>query len=90
MGQGGPRRRHQAGVGTQGAVSVMRGLDPRIHHLRKTLTKMMDCRGVGERSDAVLRTAMPGNDARDQLTQDTLFFMSSSFTGFAPSETSLR
>jgi hypothetical protein len=36
----------------------MRGLDPRIHHLRKT----MDHRGIGERSDAVLRTAMPGDD----------------------------
>jgi hypothetical protein len=35
----------------------MRGLDPRIHHLEK-----MDCRVIGERSDAVLRTAMPGND----------------------------
>jgi hypothetical protein len=36
----------------------MRGLDPRIHLLQK----MMDCRGIGERSDAVLQTAMPGND----------------------------
>jgi hypothetical protein len=24
----------------------------------------MDCRGIGERSDAVLRTATPGNDER--------------------------
>jgi hypothetical protein len=29
----------------------MRGLDPRIHHLRKTLSKRMDCR------------VKPGNDA---------------------------
>jgi hypothetical protein len=30
---------------------VMRGLDPRIHHLRKSLSKGMDCR------------VKPGNDA---------------------------
>jgi hypothetical protein len=35
----------------------MCGLDPRIH-----LFKTMDCRVIGERSDAALRTAMPGND----------------------------
>src|SRR5687767_3888919 len=52
----------------------MRGLDPRIHLLEK-----MDCRvhrrakrrrsyrtATGERSDGVLRTAMPGNDAGGQ------------------------
>jgi hypothetical protein len=27
----------------------------------------MDCRVIGERSDAVLRTAMPGNDAEKEL-----------------------
>ena len=37
---------------------VMRGLDPRIHHV----AKLMDRRVIGERSDAVLRTAMPGDD----------------------------
>jgi hypothetical protein len=36
------------------SLVVMRGLDPRIH----LLSKMMDCRVIGERSDAVLRTAM--------------------------------
>jgi hypothetical protein len=38
-------------------VIVTRGLDPRVHLLCK-----MDCRGIGERSDAVLQTATPGND----------------------------
>jgi hypothetical protein len=33
---------------------VMRGLDPRIHHLRKTLSKKMDCR------------VKPGNDENVQ------------------------
>ena len=28
-------------------------------------TILMDCRVIGERSDAVLRTAMPGNDKRE-------------------------
>jgi hypothetical protein len=32
---------------------VMRGLDPRIHHLRKTLSKKMDCR------------VKPGNDENE-------------------------
>jgi hypothetical protein len=41
------------------SLVVMRGLDPRTH----LLSKMMDCRVVGERSDAILRTTMPGNDA---------------------------
>jgi hypothetical protein len=48
----------------------MRRLDPRIHDAhrrRKTyrydlLRLIMDCRVIGERSDAVLRTAMAGND----------------------------
>jgi hypothetical protein len=42
---------------------VMRRLDPRIHHFpRKVSSKMMDCRAQASGSDAVLRTAMPGND----------------------------
>jgi hypothetical protein len=36
----------------------MRGLDPRIHRF----AKKPDRRVIGERSDAVLRTAMPGDD----------------------------
>jgi hypothetical protein len=39
----------------------MRGLDPRIH-LQKSSFKL-DGRVIGEPSDAVLRTAMPGHDA---------------------------
>jgi hypothetical protein len=38
---------------------VIAGLDPAIH----LLAKMMDARLIGERSDAVLRTAMPAHDA---------------------------
>jgi hypothetical protein len=37
----------------------MRGLDPRIHHLRKTLSKRMDCRvkpGNDENLSRVLST----------------------------------
>src|SRR5438067_13832587 len=49
---------------------VMRGLDPRIHEAMQRLRPyrchplriIMDCRVIGERSDAVLRPAMPGND----------------------------
>jgi len=44
--------------------AVMRGLDPRIHLLQK----MMDCRNIGERSDAVLRTAMPGELIANAIT----------------------
>ena len=39
---------------------VMRGLVPRIHVLARR--KDVDGRDIGERSDAVLRTAMPGHD----------------------------
>jgi hypothetical protein len=39
--------------------AVMRGLDARIHNL----WKRMEFRVIGEQSDAVLRTTMPGNDA---------------------------
>jgi hypothetical protein len=49
---------------------VMRGLDPRIHdelrqqqHCVFVLQSLMDCRVIGVRKHAVLRTAMPGNDA---------------------------
>jgi hypothetical protein len=49
---------------------VMRGLDPRIHDeiprassLRQSSRRdLMDCRVIGVRKHAVLRTAMPGND----------------------------
>jgi hypothetical protein len=40
----------------------MPGLDPGIHFSLRLFFEM-DCRVIGERSDAVLRTAMPGNDA---------------------------
>ena len=40
----------------------MRGLDPRIHQPTDHFPKKMDGRGTGERSDAVLRTTMPGHD----------------------------
>jgi hypothetical protein len=42
---------------------VMPGLVPGIHVFTKALTlKDVDGRDIGERSDAVLRTAMPGHD----------------------------
>ena len=34
-----------------------------IFFVRRDLPEEMDCRVTGERSDSVLRTAMPGNDA---------------------------
>ena len=41
----------------------MRGLDPRIHHLRKKrFPKMMDCRVISAFT-RVFRRAMPGNDS---------------------------
>jgi len=43
--------------------SVMRGLVPRIH-VFLARGKDVDGRDIGERSDAVLRTAMPGHDDR--------------------------
>jgi hypothetical protein len=55
----------------------MRGLDPRIHTMARhamdyvrfpPLHRLMDGRVIGERSDAVLRTAMPGHDV-DGLVQ---------------------
>jgi hypothetical protein len=39
----------------------MGGLDPRIH-----LQKMMDCRAQASGSDAVIRTAKPGNDEKNK------------------------
>jgi hypothetical protein len=39
----------------------MRGPVPRIHALLEA-KKDVDGRDIGERSDAVLRTAMPGHD----------------------------
>ena len=41
---------------------VMPGLVPGIHVL--AVKKGVDGRDIGERSDAVLRTAMPGHDGR--------------------------
>src|SRR6202023_2146113 len=32
----------------------------------------MDCRGIGERSDAVLRTAMPGNDDAEERSRNAI------------------
>jgi len=42
--------------------SVMPSLVPGIHALSYRHEKDMDGRDMGERSDAVLRTAMPGHD----------------------------
>ena len=50
--------------------AVMPGLDPGIHHEPPSSTALRGgsaawiCRIIGARSDAVLRTAMPGNDSR--------------------------
>jgi hypothetical protein len=49
----------------------MRGFDPHIHHLEK-----MDCRVIGERSDAVLRTAVSGNDAATCCVESKKFLKS--------------
>jgi hypothetical protein len=40
----------------------MPGLVPGIHALGARQIKDVDGRDIGERSDAVLRTAMPGHD----------------------------
>jgi hypothetical protein len=40
---------------------VMAGLVPAIHDLSRG-TKNVDARDIGERSDTVLQTAMPGHD----------------------------
>jgi hypothetical protein len=40
----------------------MAGLVPAIHVLALALPQDVDARDIGERSDAVLRTAMPGHD----------------------------
>jgi phosphoribosylanthranilate isomerase len=46
--------------------SVMPGLVPGIHVCGTTSKQDVDGRDVGEQSDAVLRTAMPGRDERQQ------------------------
>jgi len=43
-------------------AGVMPGLVPGIHVLNWSVSKDVDGRDIGERSDAVLRTAMPGHD----------------------------
>src|SRR5690242_1329079 len=45
----------------------MRGLVPRIHALRQ---EDVDSRDIGARSDAVLRTAMPGHDGETMSDAD--------------------
>src|SRR3954468_15932270 len=44
----------------------MPGLVPGIHVLVPRVKKVVDGRDIGERSDAVLRTAMPGHDDVDR------------------------
>src|SRR5205814_4090735 len=61
------RARTAAHGGDGGALvgHVMRGLDPRIHHLRKKrFPKMMDCRVISAFT-RVFRRAMPGNDEQN-------------------------
>jgi len=43
----------------------MAGLDPAIHDLNLLGSEDVDARDIGERSDAVLRTAMRGHDDGD-------------------------
>jgi hypothetical protein len=51
------------GMGVQGILCfVIAGLDPAIQLAFEDLTRKMDARVIGERSDAVLRTAMPAHD----------------------------
>jgi hypothetical protein len=40
----------------------MAGLVPAIHVYKSSPQEDVDARDIGERSDAVLRTAMPGHD----------------------------
>jgi hypothetical protein len=47
-------------------MGVMRGLDPRIH-VFLSAQQDADGRVIGERSDAVLRTAMPGHDDGESI-----------------------
>src|SRR5215470_5706904 len=42
----------------------MAGLVPAIHAFLLSVGQDVDARDIGERSDAVLRTAMPGHDGR--------------------------
>jgi phosphoribosylanthranilate isomerase len=46
--------------------SVMPGLVPGVHVCRSSNKQDVDGRDIGEQSDAVLRTAMPGHDERQQ------------------------
>jgi hypothetical protein len=45
----------------------MAGLVPAIHVLQRCGEKDVDARHIGERSDAVLRTAKAGHDAIDMI-----------------------
>jgi hypothetical protein len=47
---------------------VMAGLVPAIHVLFAARPEDVDARVIGERSDAVLRTAMPGHDESQPVT----------------------
>jgi hypothetical protein len=50
-------QRQEKGGGVTSPLDVMRGLDPRIHFLRKSLSKGMDCR------------VKPGNDDMNRECQ---------------------
>src|ERR1700683_1369243 len=66
-GQGRSQRLAYIAIKGDGFISfVIAGLDPAIHAAWTlgTLHLSMDARVIGERSDAVLRTAMPAHDER--------------------------
>src|SRR5258705_7096442 len=50
----------------------MAGLVPAIHAFVLAAHKGVDGRDIGERSDAVLRTAMPGHDRSDRQKESSM------------------
>jgi len=54
-------------------LTVMPGLVPGIHVLASTNEQRdVDGRDIGERSDAVLRTALPGHDEGEEVMANIL------------------
>jgi hypothetical protein len=55
-------------------VFVMPGLVPGIHVFAESRKQRVDGRVIGEQSDAVLRTAMPGHDNIEIANYAAAFF----------------
>ncbi|MGN6310402.1 MAG: hypothetical protein ACTHNN_12700 [Xanthobacteraceae bacterium] len=54
------------------SLIVMPGLVPGIHVLTTPAKEDVDGRDIGERSDAVLRTAMPGHDESGEVAANII------------------